>query len=88
MKTAKQWAIRVQNSKEPWEKLVMEIQVDALNEAIMHCQNEHLETISDMSRLDDIAYDSAINDCVVAIISIRDPLIPNQGPISIAGSAN
>jgi hypothetical protein len=33
MKTAKQWAARVQNSKEPWEKLVWEIQNDALTTA-------------------------------------------------------
>jgi|ERR1035437_1296501 hypothetical protein len=32
MKTAKQWAARVQNSKEPWEKLVAEIQSDAAAE--------------------------------------------------------
>jgi hypothetical protein len=30
MKTAEQWANRVQNSKEPWAKLVAEIQTDAL----------------------------------------------------------
>lgn len=37
MKTAKQWAARVQNSKEPWEKLVWEIQSDALQYATAIC---------------------------------------------------
>lgn len=37
MKTAKQWAARVQNSKEPWENLVWEIQSDAMQYAAAIC---------------------------------------------------
>lgn len=32
MKTPEQWAARIQNSKEPWAKLVTEIQLDAVKE--------------------------------------------------------
>lgn len=38
MKTQEQWAARVQNSKEPWSKLVAEIQADALQHAADTCQ--------------------------------------------------
>jgi len=34
MKTAEQWANRIQNSKEPWAKLVGEIQSDAAKAAL------------------------------------------------------
>lgn len=37
MKTAEQWANRIQNSKEPWAKLVAEIQADALKDAAVAC---------------------------------------------------
>ena len=48
--------------------------LDALNAAIKACHEEHLENDQVTPRMDDdIAYDSAINDCVVAIISIATP---------------
>lgn len=34
MKTAEEWAKRVQNSKEPWAKLVAGIQLDAMREGM------------------------------------------------------
>ena len=39
MKTPEQWANRVQNSKEPWAKLVAEIQNDALKHSAGICRN-------------------------------------------------
>lgn len=33
MKTDEEWARRIQNSKEPWAKLVAAIQIDALEHA-------------------------------------------------------
>ena len=59
--------------------IVEQIQADALNAAIKACHEEHLENDQVTPRMDDdIAYDSAINDCVVAIISIRDAAMPNE----------
>jgi hypothetical protein len=39
MKSAEQWAKRVQNSKEPWAKLVAEIQSDAYQQALADAED-------------------------------------------------
>jgi hypothetical protein len=41
MKTAEQWSVRVQNSKEPWEVLISEIQNDAINGKLDELQKEN-----------------------------------------------
>jgi len=72
MKTAKQWAARVQNSKEPWEKLVWEIQSDALQYAaaicIHHAQTGNLSGWTD----------AVSRECATRINEERVTAMPNS----------
>ena len=50
MKTAEQWATRVQNSKEPWAQLVAEIQQDARRAALEEAHKAFLDEFNDAMR--------------------------------------
>ena len=72
MKNAKQWAARVQNSKEPWEKLVWEIQSDAMQYAAAICIN-HSQTGNPEGWTDTVS-----RECANLIDEKRVAAMPNE----------
>ena len=77
MKTPEQWAKRVQNSKEPWAKLVAEIQSDAHQQGLtdaaeIYCDAQRMNCLD---HCDD--YAEAIKDCKHAILTARAAAMPN-----------
>lgn len=77
MKTQEQWATRVQNSKEPWAKLVAEIQADALQHAADTCQ-KHANAYKNSSEGFGGGWTVlASEECRDLILTERAALMPN-----------